>query len=110
MPDTAALNIINVNIDSIEAGSTQREKCNKNINDAKISNVKQETHGTKESFTNTDEDLKNANIINGLDSNTNTNTGTNYFLSFPNIEIDKRIYNMFDNVFNGIGCSSNLPL
>ena len=27
MPDTAALNIINVNIDSIEAEGTQRENC-----------------------------------------------------------------------------------
>ena len=47
-----------------------------------------------------------------MDSNTNTNTLTNYFLSSPNIEIDKRksieltqnIYIVFDNVFNGIGC------
>ena len=35
MPDTAALNIINVNIDSIEAASRQKENCNTNISDAK---------------------------------------------------------------------------
>ena len=53
-------------------------------------NIKQETHGAKENCTNTDEDLKNANNVSGSDSNTNTNTLTNYFLSSPNIEIDKR--------------------
>ena len=44
----------------------------------------------KESCTNTDKDLKNANNANGSNSNTNTNTLTNYFLSSPNIEVDKR--------------------
>ena len=58
MLDTAALNIINVNIDSIEAAGTQNENCYTNINDAKTFNIKQETHGAKESCTNTDEDLK----------------------------------------------------
>ena len=90
MPDRAALNIINVNIDSIEAEGTQGENCNTNISDAKRSNVKHETHGAKESCTNADEGLKMTNNVNGSDSNTNTNTLTNYFLSSPNIEIDKR--------------------
>ena len=90
MPDTALLNIINVNIDSIQAEGTQRENCNTNLSDAKTSNIKQETHGAKECCTNTDEGLKNTNNVNGLDSNTNTNTITNYFLLSPNIEIDKR--------------------
>ena len=58
MPDTAALNIINVNIDSIEAGGTKRENWNTNISDAKAYNTKQETHGAKESCTNTDEGFK----------------------------------------------------
>ena len=59
-----------------------------------------------------DKDLKVTNNVNGSSSNTNTNTLTNYFLSSPNIEVDKRksieltqkIHNVFDNVFNGIGC------
>ena len=58
MPDIAALNIIHVNIDSIEAASTQKENCNTNISDTKKSNTKQDTHGAKESCTNTEEDLK----------------------------------------------------
>ena len=59
-----------------------------------------------------DEGLKNTNNVNQSASNTNTNTLTNYFLSAPSIEIDKRksteltqkINNVFDNVFNGIWC------
>ena len=57
MPDIAALNIINVNIDFIEAACTLKENCNTYISDAKTSSTKQETHGAKESYTNTDEDL-----------------------------------------------------
>ena len=90
MPDTAAVNIINVNIDSIEAESTQKENCSTNISGTKTSSVKQETHGAKESCTNTVEHLKNTSNVNGLDSNIHTNTLTDYFLSSPNIEIDKR--------------------
>ena len=58
MPDTAALNIINVNIESIEAENTQRENCNANIGNAKVSNAKQATHGAGENCTNTDDGLK----------------------------------------------------
>ena len=68
---------------------TERE-CNTNISDDKTSNVKQETHEAKENCTNTDEDLKNDNNVNGLDSNTNIHTLTIYFLSSSNIEIDIR--------------------
>ena len=90
MPGTAALNIINVNIDSIEAEDTQRENCNTNIGDAKTSHAKQEIHEAGEYCTNTDGSLKNTNNNNGSASNTNANTLTNYFLSFPNLEIDRR--------------------
>ena len=110
MPDTATLNIINVNIDSIEAEGTQSENCNTNISDAKTSNTKQETHGANECYTNTEDGLKSTNDVNGSANNTNANTLTNYYLSSPNIEIDKRnsteltqkIYSVFDNIFNGI--------
>ena len=123
MPHTTALNIINVNIDSKEMANMQKENCNTYISDAKKPNTKQETHGAKESCTNTDEDLKNTNNINGSNNNTNTNTLTNYFLSSPNIEVDRRksieliqkIHNVFDNVLMAFGalkahfsCSSSL--
>ena len=58
MPDTVALNIINVNIDSIEAANMQKENCKTKISDVGKPNTKQETDGAKESCTNTDEDLK----------------------------------------------------
>ena len=45
MPDIAALNIINVNTDFIEAASMQKENCNTNISDTEKLNTKQETHG-----------------------------------------------------------------
>ena len=112
MPDTAALNIINVNMDSIEAEDTQRENCNTNIGNAKTSNAKQKTHGTGEYCTNTDDGVKNTTNDNGLAGNTNPKTLTNYFPSSSNLEIDKRksalltqkICSVFDNVFNGIRC------
>ena len=90
MPDTAALSIININIDSIEAATTHKENCSTNISDRKKPNTKQETPGAKESYTNTEEDLKNANNVNGSNNNTNLNTLINYFLSSPKIEVDKR--------------------
>ena len=68
MLDTAALNLINVNIDSIEAEGTQKENCNTNVSDAKTPNVKQENHGSKETCTNTDEDLKDTNSLNRSNS------------------------------------------
>ena len=41
MPDTAAFNIINVNINSIETASTQKENYSTNIGDAKKKQKKQ---------------------------------------------------------------------
>ena len=55
-----------VNIDSIQAAGTWKENYNTNMSDAKTSNIKQETHWAKKSCTNTDEDLKNANNVNGV--------------------------------------------
>ena len=40
MPDTVALNAINVNIDSIEVASMQKENCNTNMSDAQKPNTK----------------------------------------------------------------------
>ena len=90
MPDTAALKIININIDSIQAVGMQKEECNTNIGDGKESNTRQEAHVTKEGCTNMEGDLKVDNNINGYNDNTNVNTLTNYFLSSPNVKEDKR--------------------
>ena len=90
MPDTAALTIINIHIDSIEATSTQKEECNTNMGDTKESATRQEAHVVKDSCTNMDEDLKGNNNVNRSRNNTSKNTLTNYFLSSPNMEVDKR--------------------
>ena len=76
MPDTAALNIINVNIDSIVAASTWKENCNTNLGDTKKPDIRQETHVVKESCTNMDEDLKIAKKVNRSNNNTSINTLT----------------------------------
>ena len=89
MPDTAALNIININNYSVEAASTQKKNCNTNIGNAKEVETRQEAQVAKESCTNMDEDLKVTNNINGSSSNTSINKLTNYFLSSPNIGVDK---------------------
>ena len=109
IPDTAALKITDINIDSIQA---EKEKCNTNIGDARESNTTQETHVAEKSCINMDVDSKVNNKVNGHRDNTNPNTITNYFLSSTNVEADKRksiqlmqkIHNTFGDVFNGIGC------
>ena len=88
MPHTAALNIISINIDSIEAGSTQKENSNTNIGDIKKPSIRQETH-VKEICTNMDELLKITSNTNRSNNSTSINTLTNNFLSSPNMEIEK---------------------
>ena len=88
MPDTPALNIINVNIDFMEAASTQKENCNTNIGDTKKPNIRQETHVVKETCTNADEDLKITYSVDGSNNNISINTLKNYFLSTLNMEVD----------------------
>ena len=87
MPDTAALKIININIDSIQA---VKEECNTNIGDAEESNTTQEVPVVEKSCTNMDADSKVNNNVNGHNINTNVNNLTNYFFSSPNVEADKR--------------------
>ena len=81
MPDTVALKIISIKIDSIEAASMWKEECNTNIGDAKESDTRQKAHVAKESCTNMDEDLKGTNNVNRSSNNTSKHTLTNYFLS-----------------------------
>ena len=87
MPDTGALTIININIVSIQA---LKEDCNTNVGDAKESNTTHGVHAVEKSCTNMDADSKVDNNVNSHNDITNVNTLTNYFLSSPNIETDKR--------------------
>ena len=73
-----------------EAASMWKENCSTNIDVTKKPNIRQETHVVKESCTNMDEDLKIASNAKGSNNSTSINTLTNYFLSSPNMEIDKR--------------------
>ena len=109
IPDTAALKIININIDSIQAA---KEECNTNIGDTEESNTTREEPVVEKSCTNMDADSKVNNIVNGHNINSNVNNLTNYLFCSPDVEADKRksielmqrIHKVFGNVFNGIGC------
>ena len=101
MPGTAALNIFNLNIDSIQA-EIARSKTNRG----------QETHTIKEGCTNRNKAGVIKQDANGQNSQNKSNKSINYFYSSANTEADKResdamtqkIHNTFGNVFNGIGC------
>ena len=101
MPDTTSLDIIKINIDSIQA---EMLECK--------TNNKQETQTNADSCTNMERDA-----INKQDANIQKDQKTlikpiNYFASSSNTDADKRksikmtqiIHNKFDDVFNGIGC------
>ena len=101
MPDTAVLNIINLNIDSIQ----------KVIRNCKT-NRGQETHAVTEDCINKDAHSTVKQDHNGQQHQSHVNKLTNYFYSSNNTDADKsqsntmteRIHEMFGNVFNGIGC------
>ena len=101
MPDTAVLNIININIDYIQAEMTE---CKTNIG--------WETHGIVKCCTNMDAVVINKQDANGLNNQNTSNKSIHYFYSSNNIDADKRkssammqkIHEKFGNVFNGIGC------
>ena len=98
IPDTAALNILNLNIDSIQA---QGANCR--------TNREQETHKVADSCTNTN----TAGVIKQKSNSQNQSTKLiSYFYSSKDPEADKRwsndmtqkIHNIYSDVFNGIGC------
>ena len=101
MPDTAALNIINLNIDSIQAEIT---KCKTNRG--------QEMHAVAEGCTNRDAGVITKLDTKGQNDQNNSNKSINYFYLSKDIDADKRksssmtkkIHKTFGSVFNGIGC------
>ena len=111
MPDTVALNLINLNTNSIQ----KLTECK--------TNKEEETHTSIEACKNTTttghENCKNNNV--GRDDKQDTNdhnhpgnkhASINYFHSSNNVEADKRssmamtqrIHTRFGNIFNAIGC------
>ena len=101
MPDTAALNIINGNIDYIQVEITE---CKTNIG--------LETHAIAKGCTNVDAVVINKQDANGQNDQNPSNKSINYFYSLNSIDADKRessammqkIHEKFGNIFNGIGC------
>ena len=101
MPDTAVLNIINLNIDSIQAEIT---KCKTNRG--------QEMHAVAEGCTNRDAGIITKQDTNGQNDQNKSNKSINYFYASKDIDADQRkssammqkICKTFGNVFNGIGC------
>ena len=98
MPDATSLDIIKVNIDSIQA------ECK--------TNNKQEMQTNAHSCKNIEKDVINKQDTNGQkDQNTPINP-INYFASSSNTDADKRksikmtqiLHEKYGDVFNGIGC------
>ena len=68
MPDTAALKLINISIDSIQA---EIPECKTNSGNARESNIMQEMHVAKKDCLNMDADSKIKHSINGQNYNDN---------------------------------------
>ena len=79
MPDTAALKLININIDSIQAEIVECK-----------TNIAKELHVVEKGCTNTDADLKTKQGANGQNGQNNANKTINYFFSSSNVAADKR--------------------
>ena len=111
MPDTDALQILHINIDSIGTEDAGNTKKNIKTDATQESNANQEMYNAVKCCTNTTSISKSTNNRNRSTANTNANTLTKYFLPCPNYVTDKRksaeltqqIHKKFD-VFNGIGC------
>ena len=109
MPDTGAVKLININVASIQA---EVAECKTNTCNVRVSNIKQEMHTVEKGCRNTGADSKIKQCANGQSGQDNANKLTNYFLSSPNVEADKRksielmqeVHDTFGDVFNGIGC------
>ena len=101
MPDTTALNIINLNFDYIQAEITE---CKTNIG--------QETHVTAKACTNMDAGAITKQDANSQNDQNTINKSINYLYSSSNIDEDKtksstmmhKIHKKFGDVYNGIGC------
>ena len=101
MPDTVALNLINLNIDSIQAITA---KCK--------TNKEQEAHSGIEGCKNNNTSVDNKQHTNSHSHPCNKHISINYFHSSNNIDAEKRssidmtqsIHSRFGDIFNGIGC------
>ena len=81
------LKITSINVDFIQAVN---KDCNTNTGDVKESNTTQGSHVVEKNCTNMDADSKDDDNVNSHNNITNVNTLTNYLISSPNVEADKR--------------------
>ena len=101
MPDTAALNIINLNIDSIQA---EVAECK--------TNIKQEMLTVSKGCTNMDTGVNTQQNANSQNDQNNSNKSINYFFLSTNVNADQgkciammqKIHDTFGDIFNGIAC------
>ena len=95
MPDATSLNIVNINIDFIEA---EIAEC-KTITRQEMQSVTEDCTSNKQEANN-QKDQKAANKpINYFYSSNNADTDKRY-----SSEMTQKIHNKFGNIFNGIGC------
>ena len=90
MLDTDALQILNINIDSIVADGAGNTNSNINTDATQESDAKQEMYNAVKYCANTTCISKSTKNRNRSTANTKANTLTKYFLMCPNYEIDKR--------------------
>ena len=79
IPDTVALKLINVNIDSIQMEVVECK-----------TNIEQETHVVEKGCANVDADLKTKQDANGQNGQNNAIITINYLFSSSNVDADKR--------------------
>ena len=111
MPDTDMLNIIKVNIHSIDAEDARDGGWCARMHTVQQSNPRQETNRAEKFYTKTDTNSKSTDNNTKPMVDTKANKSTEYFLSSPNYNSNKRkcaeatqqVHKDFDDVFNGIG-------
>ena len=112
MPDTDVLNIIKINIDSIDAEDARDSKSCANMHTVWETDPKQETGSAEKCYKNMDSISKSRDNSTKPTAETKCNKTTEYFLlgltyeSSKNkcAEVTQQIHIDFDDVLNGIGC------
>ena len=113
MPDTDALNIIKININSIGAEQARgSDKCCTNMQTVLGSEPKQEMVRRMKCYTNMDSISKSRDNKTKPTVDRKSHKTTKYFLSCPTYECDRnnsaeatqQIHRDFGDVCNGIGC------
>ena len=112
MPDMAVLNIIKLNIDSIQAVTMECKTNRGQETDTSIENCTNKNKTRQKGCKNSNTGIISKQDINGQSDPGNPNMSINYFYSSNNVDADKRssstmmqsIHMRFGDIFNGIGC------